>query len=315
MSTPLSPAAKAAQDAARQRDGKFGAQVVPESGVALDVADREVTTLTTEQVYETNRAHAIDILDRFDAAGDEARGSLRYDIGVSAVTIKAVLRHDPVFASLDEPERAALRNLEAQMTLLRRVGVANTHAAKEGARQLAAALRAAITVGDNHVRTFAGKTATEWRREAAAARKRSIDSFDRSDTDGFLTQWAANTTARRYDAKAQLASQGGYSEFPALMTTDGHLVPAKLISTRYGQAWMLLDEHGDSTGEFVTPSRAATAAKRNAAMARKGYQVGSVRTKAGVAMTDSMMSNPYFYRTDGGFDPDAEIVTTNDTRD
>lgn len=162
---------------------------------------------------------------------------------------------------------------------------------------------------DQHVHE--GRTAAQWRQEAAQARGRSADSWERSDNDGFLTQWAADTIARKYELQAEIAEQGGTWQFPALLDTDGNLVPAKLVQTRFGPAWGLLSDpdnpHSDFTG-FVNPSNASTPARRAGAMARKGFRVGTVRAPATAALSDGLNPLAYARRTDGGFDAAAEIV-------
>jgi hypothetical protein len=182
-------------------------------------------------------------------------------------------------------------------------------AATEG---VADALRGAIAVGDANIRTYGGKTAAQWREQARGGRQRSAESFARSDTDGYLSQWASDTMARKYDACADLAEQGGKAEFNALFDTDGNLVPAREVQTKFGRSWVLLDANGDSTGQFVNPSKAKTAEKRNAAMAKKGYAEGTIRTDAVVRMSDGMMPSPYFDRANRAFDPNVEVVSTID---
>ncbi|MFZ4434583.1 MAG: hypothetical protein ACOYOQ_15430 [Microthrixaceae bacterium] len=112
--------------------------------------------------------------------------------------------------------------------------------------------------------------ATALRAEAAEARAEAAASFERVDTDGFVSQWASGINAQLADAKADLIEAGGVAEFPALFDVDtGEWVPSKLIDTRYGTAWALLGEDAKFTGEFVTafPAREST-------MARKGYREG-----------------------------------------
>src|SRR5207244_11723938 len=75
---------------------------------------------------------------------------------------------------------------------------------------------------------FGGKTAEEWRAEAAQCRKSSADSWERSDTDGFLSQWAADTMARRFDACAEIADNGGRAEQVTLYLTDGRIASTDL---------------------------------------------------------------------------------------
>ncbi len=76
MSTPLNPAAKAAQDAARHRDGTFGEQFVPESGVELTVNDGpDYTTWTPVDIdSELARLH-----------GEHNRHMARYNSSIKFV--------------------------------------------------------------------------------------------------------------------------------------------------------------------------------------------------------------------------------------
>lgn len=94
-------------------------------------------------------------------------------------------------------------------------------------------------------------------------------SFERCDTDGFLSQWAHGINARLHDRLAQIERDGGVAEFPALFDLEGNRVRAKLIDGRWGQCWAICDDQGDFTGEFVSafPKRAST-------MERKGYREG-----------------------------------------
>lgn len=111
----------------------------------------------------------------------------------------------------------------------------------------------------------------EQHREAAnALDARAEESFQRCDTDGFLSQWAAGISAQKHRLAAQVAEAGGVWSFPALFDVEtGERVPAKLIDGRYGTCWALVDEDGRFTGQFIKafPAREAT-------MAKKGFREG-----------------------------------------
>lgn len=113
------------------------------------------------------------------------------------------------------------------------------------------------------------KTAEEFRASAAAHEQEAFDSFERCDTDGFVTQWAHGVCAQRDRIAASIAEAGGVAEFAALFDLDGNWVPSKLIDAKYGTCWALLDEHGKFTGDFISafPKRAST-------MAKKGFYEG-----------------------------------------
>lgn len=88
------------------------------------------------------------------------------------------------------------------------------------------------------------KTADEWRKLAHSNIEQGEASFERCDTDGFLSQWASGQMARLYDALADLADNGGNWELPVLEDLDGKEVNAKIIHTRYGTKWGVIGEDG-----------------------------------------------------------------------
>lgn len=58
-------------------------------------------------------------------------------------------------------------------------------------------------------------------------RQDAEDSFQRSDTDGFLSQWASNIGAQKNDANATLLENGGCAQFPVLVY-EGQVVADKI---------------------------------------------------------------------------------------
>lgn len=138
--------------------------------------------------------------------------------------------------------------------------------------------------------------AAQLRSEAADLRQEARDSFERCDTDGFLSQWASGLGAYRKEAEAELIERGGVSEFLTLFDLDGNWVPCRMVEGRYGKSWMILDADGKRTGEFVPylPKRRDTLAKRGYVEGRAmfparidyietgggvmGVRVGSIRT-------------------------------------
>ena len=113
------------------------------------------------------------------------------------------------------------------------------------------------------------------RQEARRQDSLAEESFQRCDTDGFLTQWAHGLTAEKCRLQAQIEENGGVWEFPALFDLEGNRVRAKLISTydrfRYGyrDVWAFCDEIGRFTGQFLNAFP-----KRESTMAKKGYREG-----------------------------------------
>lgn len=167
-------------------------------------------------------------------------------------------------------------------------------------------------------------TAEELRKMAADSDSRVQESWERSDTDGFLSQWAGGLTAQKYRLQAEIVEKGGRYEFPALFDLDGNLVAAKLVSTQYGVAWGLLDSD-DPDGRFVgwfNPSHARKDATRRANNRKKGYSVGVVLAPAradiggsGTGLSGATSCYVYAKRIDGGFSREVEIVTTDEERE
>lgn len=124
-------------------------------------------------------------------------------------------------------------------------------------------------------------TADKLRAEAAAAEQRAADSWERSDTDGFVTQWASDLTASEKRAQADILDNGGTAWFAALVDADtGEWVPSKLIYGFDGTCWAILGPDGRFTGEFVTAFP-----KREATMLRKGYREAQGRWPANARLT------------------------------
>ena len=81
------------------------------------------------------------------------------------------------------------------------------------------------------------------RHEAAAKvfEDRAWESFQRCDTDGFLSQWASQEGARLARLLARLAESGYMSTFWGLYEGDRR-VKAKEINTKFGTCWLLHED-------------------------------------------------------------------------
>lgn len=150
-------------------------------------------------------------------------------------------------------------------------------------------------------------TADELRAMARASRQASADSFDRCDTDGFLSQWASDVTATEHELTARLVEADWKWEFPALFDLDGNLVAAKVIETKFGTRWALLasdDPRSRYTG-FVNYAPA-----RKSTLERKGYREGWVKAEAYATLGGGSYTSvrAVARRADGGFSRDVEIV-------
>ena len=94
--------------------------------------------------------------------------------------------------------------------------------------------------------------AEQLRKEVAEHYRKANESFERCDTDGFLSQWAHSITARKKAVQAQIEDNGGQAEFPALFEGPRR-VDARLIHGRYGLVWILSDEEEDRFGRKFIP--------------------------------------------------------------
>jgi hypothetical protein len=159
--------------------------------------------------------------------------------------------------------------------------------------------------------------AADYRNEAAAHRANAQESFDRCDTDGFVSQWASQINAQEADLKAELAENDGRTEVPALFDLDGNLVAAKLVNTRFGMAWGLLssDDPRSSFVGWFNPSNARKGSRTRDA--KKGFYCGYVLAKAtakivgsGTGLAGAMSCSACAVRNDGGFSRDV-IITDN----
>jgi hypothetical protein len=84
---------------------------------------------------------------------------------------------------------------------------------------------------------------------------RAEESFQRCDTDGFVTQYFTQKTGQENARRAEVLRQGGYDLFPALFerTADnkpGRRIRAKLINNQWGSSWAICDRNGKFTGKF-----------------------------------------------------------------
>jgi sucrose-6-phosphate hydrolase SacC (GH32 family) len=147
--------------------------------------------------------------------------------------------------------------------------------------------------------------AANFRQMAKEAAQRAIESFDRCDTDGFLSQWASNSMSQHYRICAELCDTQGMRECPALFDLAGNLVSTRMIDGQYGRSWLTTEEHVRAGGrQFVSPSRARKGAVRHRNLKIKGYTVGTIKIRCGV-----------FQRSGGSYQVTDVTEPLRDTRD
>jgi hypothetical protein len=143
------------------------------------------------------------------------------------------------------------------------------------------------------------------RAKARGERRSAQESFDRCDTDGFLSQWASGICADRDDHAAQVAEMGGVWEFPALFDLQGNLVAAKVIKTSFGMRWGVLASD-DPTSRVV--KWLAYAPARKSTLEKHGYREGSVLAPAIADIRGEKTAYAGIFRKGPEFRRDVEIV-------
>lgn len=119
------------------------------------------------------------------------------------------------------------------------------------------------------------RTADEYLAAAQDCRKRSAESFERCDTDGFLSQWASDTMANRYSRNAEIVEAGGVHRLALIEIATGAVVAtsAQYLEGQYGWYYLINDDEAAARlGRFVTPSSAQNEATRDRNNAKKGIR-------------------------------------------
>lgn len=82
------------------------------------------------------------------------------------------------------------------------------------------------------------KTAEQLLEEAAGLDRKVQESWERSDTDGFLTQWALDLGAQKLRAQAEIVANGGMGTFIGLYEGDRRVIAKRIQQPRYGAPWL-----------------------------------------------------------------------------
>lgn len=124
--------------------------------------------------------------------------------------------------------------------------------------------------------------ADKHRKEAAHALQRSQESYERSDTEGFMSQWASNSVADKNRLQAEIAENNGKARFKALFDLSGNYVMAKEVNGKYGWTWGIYEdpENPDRFSGFVNESKSPDEKKQAALLLKKGYTMGLIMAPA-----------------------------------
>ncbi|MBC9927256.1 hypothetical protein [Leucobacter sp. cx-169] len=117
--------------------------------------------------------------------------------------------------------------------------------------------------------------------KAAQHVRDAAESFERSDTDGSLSQWSSVLHGTLEHLRAEIAANGGTAVFPALFLLDGTVASTHQASGQYGPFWVLNDAAEEELGRrFLNTSSAQSAKTRAANNRKKGVTVGTIRVAA-----------------------------------
>ena len=109
-------------------------------------------------------------------------------------------------------------------------------------------------------------SAEDYEKMAAETGTRNSEMLDRNGgdlDDCFVSAACHDLSIQVYHMLAALVRAGGKHPFTVLKTLAGEPVKAKVVHTRFGLAWMILDEQNQVIGFApYKPARAATLAKR-----------------------------------------------------
>lgn len=147
------------------------------------------------------------------------------------------------------------------------------------------------------------KAAEQARKAEQMHRARKAESFERCDTDGFLSQWADGLTANQMSLAAEVAEQGGYSVDLGLFdTATGARIPAILVEGQWGMQWRLCDPAtGRPLNEWVNDARGPRAALAKRGWVVLGEWAQSEARTVGVGTGLSGRAWAAIVRTDGGY--------------
>lgn len=131
------------------------------------------------------------------------------------------------------------------------------------------------------------ETAEKLRSEASQAFKNAEDSFQRSDTDGFLSQWASSEIGRLKNAQAEILENGGVWAIPTLMEGERMVTAVRVLNyNKFSYSnkweWFLEDEEAEKFGRRWIP-----VGQRSRIQKQLGLHEEKIERPAGVRFLDT----------------------------
>mgnify|MGYP003661643241 CR=1 FL=1 len=112
-------------------------------------------------------------------------------------------------------------------------------------------------------------TSEQYRARARECEAQARESFERCDTDGFRSQHALGLGARLNDLKADLTDAGCMCRWSGLYDGDRRL-RAKVITTRFGTAWLLDECEAEKYGRKFVPDGPRSTVQKKLGLSERG---------------------------------------------
>jgi hypothetical protein len=111
-------------------------------------------------------------------------------------------------------------------------------------------------------------TASALHAEAATHIAKERESFDRCDTDGFVSQWAHGLMGSLRTAQAGIEEAGRMAEFVGLYLGDER-IPAREIETQFGRSWLIRDDAQARLGRKFIPTGSRSRVQRSLGLSER----------------------------------------------
>jgi len=162
-------------------------------------------------------------------------------------------------------------------------------------------------------------TANELRESAAEHDRKAAESFDRCDTDGFVSQWAHGLGSQKDRLQAEVEENGGLSSFMGLFNSAGERVKAKMVVVynsykfEHESKWIVLDA-SDNAAHWVAIPQNPESPSKQSKMGQLGLHQeweeapGKAELSGGgTGLAGAVNVRATVKRTDGGY-PEGAVV-------
>lgn len=114
--------------------------------------------------------------------------------------------------------------------------------------------------------------------EQQETRRRREESWERSDTDGFLTQWACGITDQKIEMEIRVLQNGGHHLFDVVLDAEGNVVAdRKQYFPKFNAPWVtepkwrVRDEYVERLGRKWLPVGAKSRVQKQMGLTEKSF--------------------------------------------